>query len=220
MSVDNNLTTDVLAHLSGRNRFIRRNMVANLPPSLTNELQNVPITAALALLEIEKAAHTIAHKIQNYHRYPKELKHILYVTRADGGTKTEKTTITSIECKNNSVSIRDELNHELSLLHITGDVSEWAFGHCTTKNKASWSNISFNCQTDDIQWDELSYFTLREQIPVKSSKSDKNKKDYEVKNAMMDDGDQRLREIFSKDVHDELIKKTLLFLEAKYKAVM
>ena len=209
-------TEDILAHLRGKNKYIRPNMVANLPPDPEED----PLTSHLTSLEMQATAHRIAHTIENQHRWPLQLKHVLYIIRAKGGTKTERTSITTLDCKNEPVAIRDALNIKLTQHHIIGDASDWSFGYTTHKNKSSWSILSFNCQTDEIQWDELNYFTLREQVTLpKVNKSEKNKKDYKVKNNMMSDGDAKLRDILSKDIYNELTRDTRLFLGAKYKAV-
>lgn len=209
-------TEDILAHLRGHNRYIHSNAVANIPREPAQ-----PLTAALSSLESQVIAHGIAHRIENAHDWPLNLKHVLYIIRAKGGTKTERTTITTLECRNEPIAIRDALNIKLTQLHIIGDAADWSFGYTTGKNKSSWSIVSFNCQDDGIKWKELNYFTLREQILSlngSKSKSEVNKKNYKIKNTMMDDGDTKLREIFDKQTYDELSKNTRLFLGAKYKA--
>ena len=60
-------------------------MVANLP---LEHVRNT-ILSCLSPLEVQATAHRITHRIENHHRWLGQLKHVLYIIRANGGTKTE-----------------------------------------------------------------------------------------------------------------------------------
>ena len=108
-------------------------MVANLPPGLAED----SISTCSSPLEIQETAHRTVHGIENHHRWPKQLKHVLYIVRSKGGTKTERTTIKILDCKNEPVAIRDALNVKLTQHHIIGDASDWSFGYTTIENESS-----------------------------------------------------------------------------------
>ena len=214
-------TQDILAHLRGRNECVHCNAVANLPvdPS-PNPLQ------PLSQLEIQATAHRIAHRINHVHKWPTFIKKVLYVIKLKrpNETASDRTTITGLECTNEPLAIRDALNVIMGRLRCMGNADDWLFGYCINGQKQTREIATFNCRTDEIDWDEFSHFTLREQQPLdqpsnSKSKSDINKKTYKVKNSMMDDGDIRLRQILDKPDYNLLTKKTRLFLSAKYKAV-
>ena len=68
-------TEDILAHLRGKNKYIFPNMVANLPPE---PVQNT-VSSCLSPLEVQATVHRIAHIIENHHRWPGQLKDVLYI---------------------------------------------------------------------------------------------------------------------------------------------
>ena len=212
-------------------------MVANLPPdppsdviesaftlSTEQKLQSMPHRVAmpkLTSLDYKVAEHAILNSIKNVHKWPMTLQHPLYLIRAGSGTKSERTRISKICCSNDPIAIRDQINLRLKENHIIDAADGGSFGYVTSENKSSFSIISYNCKTDEIDWDNLSHFTwYQDQLKKnKSNKSERNKKDYKLKESEMDSGDAKLKELLSRDMYFELSKNRKLHTIAKYKAV-
>lgn len=233
-----NSNHNILAHLAGVNPYVQSNAVANLPrepqpqppaQSLTNIIRRSINTDPLTL---QTTAHKLAYEMkQNDHLWPNKIAHTLYVVKKASPTLKnigDRTTIiNSMRCDNHPIAIKNELKLQLLKLKIMDDVDNWDFGWTTGPSKPSYQIWDYNCQTDDnIKWEELSHFTLRERSIVSeqdavngNNKREKNKRDFKLKASQMEQGEKILRDTMDKEIFAELKKQGRLFVLAKYKAV-
>lgn len=148
MSEEKTDSSDILAHLrGGNNPYVQSNAMANIPRKGSNN---------------NKVSLRSRHKKHAPGGFPNWLNHKLCIFERDNDTLMKNPIWAKLKCINFALPIQNRINEIFKSNEINANGKDYNFGYFTTKKENMKKIESFNCRTNDIEWDILSHFCLQE----------------------------------------------------------